>query len=101
MILHASSIAVPTTTQHRSSILCDTCGQQIASLGDGLMEWLVDGDGRAYGLRIAHHAASCRGCRLYLHRPNECNHPLYDFATRTGIEYWLARTDQGHVRKPT
>lgn len=101
MIPHLCALARTAGSIYVPHIHCDTCGQEIASLRDGMMEWLVDDSGKAYGLRIAHSEAIHCGCRLYVRRTNECNHPLDDFASRTGIEYWLARMEQGHVREPT
>ncbi len=98
MIPHTSDIHDYAEILRPACIRCDTCAQAITSADDGWLEWLVDIDGNAYGLRIVHRASIQRGCHLYSHRPNQCGLPLNFFTDANGVAYWLNRIEQGYVR---
>ncbi len=98
MIPHSSDTRVSADTFRPACIRCDTCDQPITTADDGWLEWLVDDDGNAYGLRIVHRASVRHSCHLYTDRSNRCGVPLDFFTDAKGIAYWLNRIDQGRVR---
>jgi hypothetical protein len=83
---------------------CDTCHQVIDGADAGFLEWL-EGDDRARGFRIVHHAPSSPrypdgDCYRYTNERHRMDNHLDSFVGSRGLVYLLGFLDRGPMHDP-